>query len=74
MVPPLEVDLDAIAAVKAEKLRSQIHRARTWQTVERVLDAINADMLLSPSVAEDLKAYAEKRIAVVSKCMVVAKR
>jgi hypothetical protein len=74
MVPPLEVDLDSIAAVKAEKLRSQIHRARTWQTIERVVNAIDADILLSPSVVEDLKAYAAKRIAVVTKCMVVAKR
>lgn len=74
MVPPLEVNLDAIAAVKAEKLRSQIHRARTWQTVQRAIDAINADVLLSPSVVEDLKTYAAKRIAVLRKCMVVSKR
>jgi len=74
MVPPLEVDLDSIAAVKAAKLRSQIHRARTWQTVERVVNAIDADILLSPSVVEDLKAYAAKRIAVVNNCIVVVSR
>jgi hypothetical protein len=74
MVPPIEVDTDAIAAAREAKFREQIHRARTWQTVERVVRAIDTDMLLSPSVADDLKAYAEKRIAVVTKCMVVAKQ
>ena len=74
MVPPIEVDTDAIAAAREAKFREQIHRARTWQTVERVVRAIDTDMLLSPSVVDDLKAYAEKRIAVVTKCMVVAKR
>jgi hypothetical protein len=74
MVPPIEVDTDAIAAAREAKLREQIHRARTWQTVERVVRAIDTDILLAPSVCEDLKAYAAKRIAVVTKCMVVAKR
>jgi hypothetical protein len=74
MVPPIEVDTDAIAGAKEANLREQIHRARTWQTVERVVRAIDTDILLSPSVCEDLKAYAAKRIAVVTKCMVVAKR
>jgi len=74
MVPPIEVDLDAIAAAREAKLREQIHRARTWQTVERVVRAIDTDILLSPSVCEDLKAYAAKRISAVTKCMVVVKR
>jgi hypothetical protein len=39
-----------------------------------VVNAIDADILLSPSVVEDLKAYAAKRISAVTKCMVVAKR
>jgi len=74
MVPPIEVDTDALASAKEAKLREQIQRARTWQTVQRAIDAINCDMVMSPSVIDDLLGYAEKRIAVVSRAMVVAKR
>ena len=73
VVPPIEVDLNAIADAKEAKFRDQIHRARSWQTIERVMRAIDADVLLSPSAVDDLLAYAKKRIASVSSGMRVAK-
>jgi hypothetical protein len=74
MVPPIEVDTDRIANGKYHKLKEQIHRARTWQTVQRAIDAINCDLMMSPAMVEELLEYAQKRIVVVSEAMVVVKR
>jgi hypothetical protein len=74
MVPPIEVDADAIAAAKAAKLRDQIHRARTWQTIQRAIDSLESDMVLSPSMVNDIKDYASKRLQVIGSSRVVSKR
>ena len=74
MVPPLEVDSFAICASKAAKLRDQIHRARTWQTIQRVIDSLEADMVLSPMTISEIREYARKRLEVSGPSRVVAKR
>lgn len=65
MVPPIEVDSDAIANAKYQKLRDQIHRARTWQTVQRAIDAIQRDIVMSPLMCSELLDYADKRMPIV---------
>ena len=69
MVPPIEVDTDRIANGKYHKLKEQIHRARTWQTIQRAVDSINCDLLMSPSMVDELLDYAERRIMVVRQQM-----
>lgn len=65
MVPPIQVDSDAIANAKYQKLRDQIHRARTWQTVQRAIDTIQRDIVMAPFMCEELLEYAERRMPIV---------
>jgi len=74
MVPPLQVDAFAICAAKAAKLRDQIHRARTWQTIQRVIDSLESDIVLSPMNIFDIREYARKRLEVIGSSRVVSKR
>ena len=74
MAPPLQVDAGAICAAKAAKLRDQIHRARTWQTIQRAIDSLESDMVLSPMTISDIKEYASKRMEAIGSSRVVSKR